>query len=54
MKHVDGHHYLCCARCGYDWNVSEERVSKSGPYICPTCRKIYRAREVRNIDKDRT
>ena len=52
MKHVIGHFYQQCARCRFEWNISAERARKIGPYICPTCRKIYRAKEGRNIDKD--
>ena len=47
MKHIEGHFYLCCARCGYDWNVQEEVTRKAGPYICPLCRQILMAREKR-------
>lgn len=47
MRHISGHFYLDCARCKYDWNVTEERARTPGPYICPTCRKILRAQEKR-------
>lgn len=47
MKHNEGHCYLYCAKCGYDWNVSPETFRKAGLYICMTCRKILKAQEKR-------
>ena len=52
MKHIDNHNYLYCARCGYDWNVTDRQAAEAGPYICPLCRKIYRVQERRTKRDD--
>lgn len=54
MKHIENHFYLLCLRCGYDWNVTEAQTRKHGPYLCPVCRRILKAQEVRKKLNDET
>ena len=54
MKHTPGYFYLICKIGGFDWNVSPETSQKAGPYICPLCERIQKAREERKkFDEDR-